>query len=433
MYSVDKNNKNDVVGTGTVQEAGTASLGSIAKSSPTCGTDSTQNKAKSARRKRFELSREIRKIFLADGTKKGLLIPTKVHRQTLCKWAMTGEEVHLMIDEGTQKAFFNGVQTCGSVWCCPICANRIQEVRRQEIALVMAWFNSQRIELMGPPERGYTKCSGYLELMGPPAPGKLRCVAGFNQAVMVTFTFPHAIDDDLKTLLNKQAEALKLLRKGKSWDLFKKRIDFKGLIRSLEVTRGGNGWHPHTHELWFVQFEQDEEKFKEYLISRWLECCKKVGLVESDEKSIEAFKEHSVDIRFNCNSSDYLAKYDDKSHWGVDREIAKASSKIGKAKGMHPFELAYRGYSKLWLEYAEAFKGKSQLFWSKGLKNQIAIDDIDDKEISENESNEPYFVGAFNKDEWFEVLRKDLRVDLLEWSEEGKNINLIKELAKDNR
>ena len=58
---------------------------------------------------------------------------------------------------------------------------------------------------------------------------------------------------------------------------------------------------------------------------------------------------------------------------------------------------------------------------------------IDDKDISENESNEPYFVGAFNKDEWFEVLRKDLRVDLLEWSEEGKNINLIKDLAKDNR
>lgn len=429
VFVVDKNNKNDV--TGEVLRGGTPRLGSIAKSSPTCATETTQDKSKSARRKRFELSREIRKIFLADGTKKGLLIPTKVHRQTLCKWAMTGEEVHLMIDEGTQKAFFNGVQTCGSVWCCPICANRIQEVRRQEIALVMAWFNSQRIELVGPPERGYTKCSGYLELVGPPAPGKLRYVAGFNQAVMVTFTFPHALKDDLKTLLVKQAEALKLLRKGKSWDLFKKRIDFKGLIRSLEVTRGGNGWHPHTHELWFVQFEQDEEKFKEYLVSRWLECCKKVGLV--DDKSIEAFKEYSVDIRFNCNSSDYLAKFDDKSNWGVDREIAKASSKLGKSKGMHPFELAYKGYSKLWLEYAEAFKGKSQLFWSKGLKNQIAIDDIDDQEISENESNEPYFVGAFNKDEWFEVLRKDLRVDLLEWSEEGKNIDLIKELAKDNR
>lgn len=162
MFSIDKNNKNDVCE--APNEAGTASLGSIAKSSPTCATETTQDKAKSARRKRFELSREIRKIFLADGTKKGLLIPTKVHRQTLCKWAMTGEEVHLMIDEGTQKAFFNGVQTCGSVWCCPICANRIQEVRRQEIALVMAWFNSQRIELVGPPERGYTKCSGYLEL-----------------------------------------------------------------------------------------------------------------------------------------------------------------------------------------------------------------------------------------------------------------------------
>ena len=31
------------------------------------------------------------------------------------------------------------------------------------------------------------------------------------------------------------------------------RQGFKGLIRSLEVTHGANGWHPHTHELWFLK------------------------------------------------------------------------------------------------------------------------------------------------------------------------------------
>ena len=90
----------------------------------------------------------------------------------------------------------------------------------------------------------------------------------------------------------------------------------------------------------------------------------------------DAFITHSLDFKFNCSTSDYLAKYDDKANWGVDRELAKASSKKGKAGGMHPFELAFRGYQSLWIEYTEAIKGKAQLFWSTGLKALVGIDDV---------------------------------------------------------
>ena len=41
------------------------------------------------------------------------------------------------------------------------------------------------------------------------------------------------------------------------------------------------------------------------------------------EDKIEDFLKHSIDIRFNCSTSDYLAKFDCKTNWGVDREIAK--------------------------------------------------------------------------------------------------------------
>ena len=73
------------------------------------------------------------------------------------------------------------------------------------------------------------------------------------QVVMVTFTFPHKSWQSLGDLLARQADAFKRLRKGRPWDTMKADRGFKGLIRSLEVTHGANGWHPHTHELWFLK------------------------------------------------------------------------------------------------------------------------------------------------------------------------------------
>ena len=120
-----------------------------------------------------------------------------------------------------------------------------------------------------------------------------------------------------------------------------------------------------------VRFDKELEQaeFKEWLQNRWLNVCSKSGLVDiNDDDKVDAFIKHSLDVKFNCSTSDYLAKFDDKANWGVDREIAKASSKNSKKNGMHPFELAHKGYSQLFIEYTEAIKGKAQLFWSRDLK-----------------------------------------------------------------
>ena len=70
----------------------------------------------------------------------------------------------------------------------------------------------------------------------------------------------------LVELLLKQRQAFIYLRKGKQWDKFKSKNAFDGLIRSLEITYGLlNGWHPHTHELWFVSDKVDEVDFVDYV------------------------------------------------------------------------------------------------------------------------------------------------------------------------
>lgn len=372
------------------EAARVAPLGTIAKSA-------TPPK-KEARKKRFALLAAIRSCYIAEGKKKGLLLPTSYHRTSLCKHALTGASVELWqgqdpAEKNAKKGYFVGLQTCGSVWTCPICANRIQEQRRQEIAQAMTYFYSKQ-----------------------------------KQAVMITFTFPHTASDKLKDLLDKFSKALKAFKSGAPWGRFREKHGFEGLIRSLEVTRGGNGWHPHTHELFFINQEVDELEFKTWCVERWLAVCIRAGLVEADDiDKQDAFISHSLDFKFNCSTSDYLAKFDDNAHWGADREIAKASSKKGKNSGMHPFELAFMNYHNLFIEYTEAIKGKAQLFWSRGLKEKVGIFEIDDEEIaSEDNEEKDIFIGDLDKDDWYQVTKKELRAEVLDRVEESKTIESIR-------
>lgn len=387
-------------------------LGSIAKSATTSSSfelsKSGENQSvetvisaiRTARSKRYELLSSVRSIYLAEGTKRGLKHATAYHRTSLCKHAVTGAEVALMKGKNPEtkknRGYFTGLQTCGSVWTCPICANRIQEQRRGEIAQAMRFLCSEKQS---------------------------------KQAVMITFTFPHKIDDKLKDLLDKFSKALHDFKSGNAFTLFKKRYGFAGLIRSLEITRGANGWHPHTHELFFIDKKIDQLEFKEWLQNRWLTMCAKSGLVDiNDDTKVDAFLKHSIDVKFNCSTSDYLAKFDNTNHWGVDREIAKASSKQGKKNGLHPFELASQNYSTLFIEYTDAIKGKAQLFWSRGLKEKVGLFDITDEEIAEKEIKEDDEVIGFLRkiEDWKIVTAYELRSKILEMIEDDFDIVSIR-------
>lgn len=353
-----------------------------------------QLKAAQAQRKdRYKVLSGVRKMLLKEGSKRFPELPTKYHRSTLCKHALTGSEVAVLRSKQHGKAFFDGLQTCGNVWTCPVCAAKVQERRRLEIAKAMEYFYQ----------------------------------IGDRQAVMVTFTFPHKNFMKLSDLLNKQAEGLKFLRKGKQWDKFKEENCFQGLIRSLEVTYGANGWHPHTHELWFVKSYVDKAKFIEFVKEKWKNSCIKSGLLDANDlNQLKAFEEYSVDIRFNCDTSDYLAKVDNKdnlkSYWGADRELAKATSK-GKreGKGMHPFQLVVDNKYDLFIEYVDAIRGKAQLFWSRGLKSKVGIDNKTDEELAKEKEDNADIITMISKPEWFIIRKKEKRAEVLDVAENKPN------------
>ena len=59
----------------------------------------------------------------------------------------------------------------------------------------------------------------------------------------------------------------------------------------------------------------------------------------------------------------------------------------------------------LFVEFAEAFKGKRQLTWSPGLKKRFAIGELSDEELAAKQDDLALLLGTLTVDQWRDVLR----------------------------
>lgn len=350
-----------------------------------------RKKIQSTRAERYALLAMSRALLLQEGKKSGLIHPGNFHSTAKCRYVTHGQAVGVHKSKAHTGAFFSGLVTCGSVWACPVCASKVQERRRLEITKAMNWAYSEGL-----------------------------------QPVMVTFTHPHQAGDHLPTLLKQQAFAFEKLRAGAPWTRFKEKHGFSGLIRALELTHGQHGWHPHTHEMWFVAGDVEAKKMEIEILARWERMCARAGLLDLDnERQLAAFREHAVDVKGHCSSSDYLAKMDEARHWGADRELAKASSKQGRLKGKHPFALLAdaaegdKAAGRLFVEYVKALRGKAQLYWSSRLKAKVGVDVKTDLELAEEERDEADALGNVELDDWQTIREARAQAQVLDAAESG--------------
>ncbi|MGL5250959.1 MAG: protein rep, partial [Enterovibrio sp.] len=373
-----------VTGEFLAPENGASSLlGTTAKSTAPPAGENRRNRFKIQALAAKMLAKDARKTISNTASSKALYFGD-VHRTCDCAWSVVGESVHVMKSKEHGSGHYKNLATCGSVWACPVCTAKIQERRRQEIAQAM------RLQY----ERG-------------------------GQCVMITLTAPHYSHQNLSDLRGMQRSALDSFRKRSgAFSRALKSSGYLGLIRSLEVTVSQkNGWHLHTHELWFLDKNADMAALGVRIKEDWEKACVKAGLLDADNaKQVLAFRKHAVDIKVNASCSDYLAKNDDSRHWGADREIAKSSTKQGKKKGFHPFgllaEIASASDSPStdidwcearFIEYCNGMKGARQLFWSRGLKKMFAVDEKTDEEIACEEVDSLFLVAEIDKATWRKI------------------------------
>ncbi len=318
---------------------------------------------------RFALQAVVRSVLPRSRTAKCLRIPTSLR------------DVQIWKSKEHQTTSYSGLQTCGSVWTCPVCSAKIAERRRVELLHAMDTH---------------------------------KAVGGFVS--LLTLTTPHQRGDDLALLLEQQGKALQgFLRDRKVKAVFSE-MGWAGQIRALEVTHGrksdkNNGWHPHFHILQFhgVQgTDADRTDWMTRLYLRWAAYCEKAGLGTPSYA-------HGIKLDDGTRAAQYVTK------WGLEDEMTKGHTKKAKG-GETPFDLL-RAFladkqdgqaAALFREFSECFKGKRQLSWSNGLKARFAVAEKTDEEISIELQENAYLLGEITLEQWRDVLKVDGRATVLE-------------------
>lgn len=71
----------------------------------------------------------------------------------------------------------------------------------------------------------------------------------------------------------------------------------------------------------------------------------------------------------------------------------------------------------LFIEFATVFKGKRQLFWSKGLKARFKIGEKNDEELAAEQDDHAVLLGTITLEQWRAVLKNHARATVLQLAE----------------
>lgn len=290
-----------------------------------------------------------------------------------------------------KKAHYGGLMVCGSVWMCPVCASKVTERRRLELAgAVSLWEGS---------------------------------------VFMATFTLQHSREDKLEELRDYLKSAYRAIKSGRWWVDFEKRYGVVGSIAGTEITVSlANGWHPHLHVLFFSRVkntELDREAVESDLLGRFKAVLAKKG------RYVSAIYGVRVDQALDAQSDGDQALKSYASKWGLEDELTKSPVKSARSENgvehYSPFQLlelylSGQKWAGAWFrDYATAMKGSKQLVWSKGLRAVLGLQtEKSDQELAEDlvEIGDQ-LLASLTWAQWKRVLASDARAELLEVADAG--------------
>jgi len=342
------------------------------------------------------------------------LDPEMQERVCRCHFSRKAEVVTVRRDRATGRSSFSGLETCSNVWVCPVCNGRITEKRREQLQFAVGAWKKQG-----------------------------------GECYLLTLTFPHQRTDKLKRLIGLMRKAANVFNNAKPVKAARERAGYLGQVRALEVTWGSwHGWHPHFHFLYFCA--PGQAATLQAMEAAWVNALVKVGLADSSQRNDMLRGAGGESPAFDVQNGDYAAEYIAKfghdpsiqtkietgNTWGAAAELTKGMSKTGRRlRGITPFTLLavaagtceVPGLSKgraisLFVEFALAFKGQRQLYWSPRLKKTLYAGDLfTDAELLDLDNGRPDLdkVCELLPDEWRLVLAHRSRDEVLRASEEG--------------
>lgn len=254
------------------------------------------------------------------------LRPMSAPRTRACRRKRVSATVQLLrMPDGSQRT--SGVLSCGSVWACPVCSQRICSHRAEELKTCVREWKAGTV-------------------------------------LMLSLTVRHALGHNLRRVRKGVAGAWRRIWQGRKAAHLRAMFHVKHHVRALEVTHGENGWHPHLHVLMFCTAEAKPEAL-EYLREQW------IAAVEAELGS-----EHAPDWSHGVvltpgGAGGYLAK--------LGLEVTHHHTKSARRSSRTPWDIALdavNGDEKsaaLWRSYCRDMKGARQLTWSRGMRRFFGL------------------------------------------------------------
>ncbi len=323
---------------------------------------------------RYRLAR--RRRYEAQATAAALLPGERVSR---CGWRPI--EGHIGISCRDGRHFVSNVRVCGSVWTCPNCASKVATRRADELnAAVNSWTDQG------------------------------------GSVWLLTLTIDHVRKNTLEDLVKRFTEAMRKLWAGKWSASWRSDSGQVGIVRNIEVTWGAtNGWHPHCHALLFVGSDE-VSCFESRIKERWQSVAARFGF------SVSLKRGATLDLVTDGRVvSDYVNK-DETATWGAAHELTWANIKTARGQRFTPFALLaacdlseVSAAPALFQEYADAFKGRRQLYWSKGLRDLLQLDiELSDQDVAQARDDQAEFVAAVDTSIFCWIKARGFLPDLLD-------------------
>jgi hypothetical protein len=311
-----------------------------------------------------------------------------------------GGSVQVLRSREHGSAHYGGLVVCARHWVCPVCAVKIASRRVVEV------------------ERAVSTVQHF------------NGVAGF-----LTLTFPHYHGQVIKPMLERFLKSLRSLKSHRRYKEVMHDLGVLGEIRSLEVTYGVNGWHPHTHSLHLFPAQIDSEGLQAVLRPLWTSVALRHGL-----GAVHGSHGFRFDRVSNAQeSAERMARYAIK--WDASDELVRGNSKQSRSSsGRTPFALLAdyatlgdRDAGALFVQYADAFKGKNHINWSPGLRENlsepasISVCATSDYELATAQDDDADLLGVISSAQWKSILRAgaSVRGELLEVARSGDWLRVV--------
>jgi hypothetical protein len=292
-----------------------------------------------------------------------------------------------------RRAGFAGLASCGSVWSCPMCSERILAGRQQELSEgLRAW------------------------------------TAGGGSVAFVTLTMRHRAGQGLGMLWNALSKAWDSANKGRAWQEAKAKYGVAGFVRVVEVTQGAAGWHVHLHAAFLLDGQvsaQDVDDMGCVLFQPWRSALLRAKLDAPIARS------GGMVAKLWTGEAGVMADYFAKNTYEVDAsraalELARGDLKQARSGNRTPFRILADFLTMgvaddldLWHEWERASKGRRQMLWSRGLRDLLKLSaEATDQELAAEElGSEQDDLVELSSDAWRMVRTGSLQAAVLDAAE----------------